>query len=247
MIARQAPSGEIAQLQQDELHGSHHDGVSRPSAQSPVMQFPIHSLPSPSSDQSAHRIGQTDTLPPFAKQSSSGPISPVLTLDPAEAQELFEAWQPAMQRSFPFVPMPPCADFQTWSVERPYLTAAIITASLWGDMARQIDFAQRTLEYLIVQLLLKGQKNLDILQALLVTFCWYFFHIVKNPQATNILQLALGLVIDLGLNRVPDRNQAVRLKLFAMRRPIHGRTEKGETLSLEERRTLLGCYYVTSG
>ncbi|KAI9723067.1 MAG: hypothetical protein M1828_004315 [Chrysothrix sp. TS-e1954] len=212
---------------------------------------PIQSLPSPSSDQS-NRACQVETYPPAAAaaaaKKSSDVISPVLSLDPAEAEQLFDSWRPAMHHGYPFAPMPVCADFETWSVERPFLTAAIITTAMWGDMARQLEFGQRTLEYLVVQLIVKGQKNLDVLQALLVTFAWNFFYITKNPQATNLLQLAIGLVIDLGLNRVPDRNQATRLKLFAMRLPIHGRSKHEEkSLTLEERRTLLGCFYITSG
>lgn len=64
-----------------------------------------------------------------------------------------------------------------------------------------------------------------------------------TTQATTLIQLAMGLVIDLGLNRWPSEATSVLMKNVAAHLG-NGPWRKKHTL--EEMRAALGAFYVTS-
>lgn len=73
----------------------------------------------------------------------------------------------------------------------------------------------------------------------------YHVHFFVNPQTTNLLQLAVGLVIDLGLKRTARAYRQERLE-NAIARSAHGEHANSELRTSEQRRALLGCFYLTT-
>lgn len=61
---------------------------------------------------------------------------------------------------------------------------------------------------------------------------------MAHNEATSLIQLAMGLVVDLGLNRWPSSD-------FGAKAP-KGAGRRKNKHSLEEMRALLGTFYVTS-
>lgn len=71
----------------------------------------------------------------------------------------------------------------------------------------------------------RDEGGLDLLQGLLVWVAWYPVHL--NPKSLGIfkfMQMAVGLVVDLGIDKPPD----------------------AETRSREERLVYLGAYYLST-
>lgn len=68
-----------------------------------------------------------------------------------------------------------------------------------------------------------------------------------DSQATNLIQLANALVIDLGLNRWPldyGRANVIMLKEAAITK--NGRMQSWRKHTLDEMRAALGTFYTTS-
>lgn len=70
----------------------------------------------------------------------------------------------------------------------------------------------------------------------------YYF----EPQATNILQLAVGQVIELGLHKAPALRNKVQCCLVDEATAILKGIKANATHSLEEIRAMLGCFYIAS-
>lgn len=75
------------------------------------------------------------------------------------------------------------------------------------------------------------------------------FHFFIDSQATNFVQLAVALVIDLGLSRWPlDFNKAssLMLKDAVSQAPVTSRKYWNKEHTLDDMRAALGTFYVTS-
>lgn len=68
---------------------------------------------------------------------------------------------------------------------------------------------------------------------------------LSHPQLSNLLQLAVSLVANLGLNSGPGSLEKTKLA-FATNRKPYGDHLATKLLTLEERRAALGCFYLTS-
>ncbi|PMD39436.1 hypothetical protein L207DRAFT_583309 [Hyaloscypha variabilis F] len=100
-------------------------------------------------------------------------------------------------------------------------------------------------------MLARGEKSLDMLQALLVYASWShcFAALLPQDQSTGIIQLVLALVNDLALNRgVRYKGDTGVLLLEAERRIFSGdrRNPRVGERSLDECRALLYAFYLSS-
>lgn len=93
--------------------------------------------------------------------------------------------------------------------------------------------------------LLEGYKSFDVLQGLLVHIAWHQCHVKRNSQITNLLQLAIAVLADLELNK-PVHSNDRRKMIYDAARSSFGFTDETRDLSNEERRALLGCYFLSS-
>lgn len=79
----------------------------------------------------------------------------------------------------------------------------------------------------------------------LMRFYRYHGHLKANPQMTNLLHLALAVLADLGFDKPAHLNDR-RTVIFDASRSSYGFAEETNRMDNEDRRTLLGCFYVTS-
>lgn len=66
-----------------------------------------------------------------------------------------------------------------------------------------------------------------------------------DPQLTNLLQLSIALLVDLGLNKAsytPDKHQMVT----DTTKMLHDNSVYSQIRTNDERRAFLGCFYLTS-
>lgn len=150
----------------------------------------------------------------------------LLSLD--TAYELFETYVNDVVPLIPVVIFPAGYTASAARVEKPVLFAAVITAtscqldpSLFSNLFEEMNrvYAER--------IMVKGQKHLELIQAMLITSIWYCPPDVGEKKPLKFFQyiiLAASMAVDIGLGTKID----------------------GSPGSLEECRTLLACYIACS-
>lgn len=74
---------------------------------------------------------------------------------------------------FPFVVIDKGISAQDLKRDKPFLFKTVIMAASYKDVSQQTTLGKEIIEYLSRRLLIEGEKNLDLLQGLLVYMSWY--------------------------------------------------------------------------
>ncbi|KAL4975293.1 hypothetical protein BDW66DRAFT_160598 [Aspergillus desertorum] len=138
---------------------------------------------------------------------------------------------------FPFVVIPAGWTVASMVKDRPFLllSAVACASSRYGSLQQALaDELKETLSHRVV---IAGEKDLDLLQGLLVHLAWlvlfHFYLDPRNRQTYQYLQMAISMVVDLGLEqRIADMGESE-----AAPDGFCGR---------EACRAYLGCYYLSS-
>ncbi|KAE8036862.1 hypothetical protein FH972_009495 [Carpinus fangiana] len=232
---KQSPPGE--QMQPPQRPGLAPAGVE--------SQFPLtpesvaHAVAAP--PDSAYNTGN-----PYCYEASrTAAFDGSLALSDQDANDLLDEYRIHLQPHFPFVVIDDGISVKEFRHAQPFLFKAVTSVAMYYDFPKQIAVTSDSLKYLGTQMLVQGEKNLDLLQGILVLVSWYHFHVFVNPQMTNLLQLAMALVVDLGLNRKPASELDPKFASFAPR-IAHGKNVVSNVSTPDERRALAGTYYVYS-
>lgn len=131
--------------------------------------------PSTATPQSINSDGETTDLT-YALTAENVSVTsqevPQLEPDEQEAEILLLEFKTKMTEQFPFVVIDSESISQSLYNERPLLWKAIMVAASHGNSDRQMALGANLLEDLTKRLLLKAEKSLDLLQALLVFIAW---------------------------------------------------------------------------
>ena len=93
--------------------------------------------------------------------------------DDEEADLLLLEFKTNMAEQFPFVVIAPQSSTQSLKYERPLLWKAIMVAASHQHLDRQLALGSKLMDDLMTRLLLRPEKSLDLLQALLIFIAWY--------------------------------------------------------------------------
>lgn len=159
-------------------------------------------------------------------------LDPVIqTITVPQMQILMEIYR-GMTDYFPFVPLPKDCSCQELVLQRPMLMFAVLTVSS-HDSARLKTKLSREFRKVVMVKVMNGEKNLDLLQGLLVFIAWHHHYMeVQSVSIPMLLQICMGLAHDLGLERETN----------AIRSPLH----KDGPREREIKRTFLGCSFLVS-
>ena len=92
--------------------------------------------------------------------------------DDQEAELLLLEFKTNMTEQFPFVVIAPDSTSQSLQHEKPLLWKAIIVAASHEKSDRQLALGSKLMEDLTTRLLLRVERSLDLLQALLIFIAW---------------------------------------------------------------------------
>ncbi|EXJ90740.1 hypothetical protein A1O1_03844 [Capronia coronata CBS 617.96] len=142
-----------------------------------------------------------------------------------------------LMQAVPFALLPP--DIQPGDKNPILLLSILLTASSsFRDFQYQADEVFR--HVLADQVIIKGQRSLDLLQGLLTYLTWYHHHFdPETQQFYQLLQLATAMAADLGLPKkfAGDDNNALQTPpIQTVEDPIRN-----------ELRAFLLCYYLNCG
>lgn len=104
----------------------------------------------------------------------------------------------------PFVVLQPHATAQQLLTKKPLLLHAIVTITHFHDLPRQQLMVKQLIRDISERVLINNEKSVDVLQGILVFVAWYHPHMFWGQQVTNLLHLAMALVVDMGVDRSPQ-------------------------------------------
>ncbi|USW47276.1 hypothetical protein Slin15195_G005950 [Septoria linicola] len=136
-----------------------------------------------------------------------------------------------MSGGMPFVVLSPSLTAHEMFSTKPALLRAITTVAMFHDLPRQQTQVRELIRDLSDRIMMKGEKSIDVLQAIIVFVTWAHPHMFWSQQVTNLLHLATAITIDTSL----DRN--LQPACFNVTPRTH---------SMEENRILLGLFYLSS-
>jgi hypothetical protein len=164
----------------------------------------------------------------------------------ATANILLDKYKKVHSTFFPFVIVEPNVDAATLRREFPTVFLAIVATCLDSDHMLQRRIGVEVKKVLCERVLVDNERNLDLLSGILVYLGWAHFHFLpQNKHSYMLLQMAVGLSMDLDLDRCPaHRDQRIGSGLCAKIGPegsfhLHCRRTTAEL------RALLGCFYLS--
>ncbi|KAJ6151738.1 hypothetical protein N7470_006866 [Penicillium chermesinum] len=186
--------------------------------------------------------------PPFAKPTVEADYVDVIdrgmiSLEVASAS--FDRYVKDMAEEMPVVVFPPGTTMDDVRRGKPALFLSVISVAV-GKFDKEIqmplitDFFRLAAESIVV----KGNKSLELVQALLVQAIWYIPpDNLEELKFYQIIHMAIAVSMDLGLNRLSNGD----IKPLARLRDIIAKKHFGPAVDLdgpEARRTWLGCYFL---
>ncbi|KAF8543337.1 hypothetical protein BDD12DRAFT_726571 [Trichophaea hybrida] len=183
----------------------------------------------------------------------------LLSLD--MATELFDLFKEQIAPHFPAIVVPPEATASEIRRTKPTLFLAILAASSGRshpDLRRALQ--KETAKAYADRIMVKSEKSLELVQALLLTSIYYYPpDVYEELSFYIIIHMAASMALDLGLGRKPNYN----FKALQIREPIPPTANFGHPLgknfdwprpknpfpdptTIESRRTFLGCFWACS-
>ncbi|KAM0134431.1 hypothetical protein ACHAO1_005643 [Botrytis cinerea] len=166
-----------------------------------------------------------------------------LELSPAEEESALHCFRTNSIKYLPFMVISSDTNVLEFKKENPFwwLTIVMVTTK---RTSKQIALGMHIRQLLGQKLLISGERNLDLLWGLLTYIAWSQCHYQQRPVWSSMIQLAIGIVFDLGLNKTPPKEAPYLLLNFDARgcpKPfIH------VVGSQQEKRALLCLYSLSS-
>ncbi|KAJ6189815.1 hypothetical protein N7519_004723 [Penicillium mononematosum] len=186
--------------------------------------------------------------------------------DEAEGQLLMEVFFKRMFPLFPFLMIPPNITAEQLRREKPFLYLNISMVAC-QNAPRQRELVDAVKEYVAEHIIVREEHSLDLLQGLLINVAWFIsvsrfprprerlpdvlkveeepHHVVRSTaHLDTFVHLLVAQSFSLGLNQVnyqKNFNYTLTYLKEAMNEDPHNPVR-----TLEERRTYLGCYYLTT-
>lgn len=160
--------------------------------------------------------------------------------DMVATEVLFDRYLRLLAPFMPFVILPAGA---TASRSDPFLLNAISVVAYFHDTAKQQSMAKELMRELSERLLINGERSLSLLQGLLILINWYNPHLFYPQNLNNIIHLAMALTTDLNIDRGPGNCEKAQIEAAAK---AYGVPQPAKTISNDERRAVLGTFYLAS-
>ncbi|PYI28965.1 hypothetical protein BP00DRAFT_401748 [Aspergillus indologenus CBS 114.80] len=156
-----------------------------------------------------------------------------LGLSPVVLEHLLDRFR-SMASYFPFVRLSSDCTAASMAKSRPFLLLAALAAASSNYCHLQDALIRQVRESLSQRVVIAGEKDLDLLQGLLVHLAWFHFSFIPGSQQEyQYLHIAISMVIDLRL----DQETAD---------VVEQRNELSDPYARDACRAYLGCYYMSS-
>ncbi|KAL3425401.1 tRNA processing endoribonuclease [Phlyctema vagabunda] len=157
---------------------------------------------------------------------------------------LLRRYQENLANQFPFVSIEESVGAEELCQSKPFLYKAILIAASFDDVPCQVSISKDIMKDMTNRLFEDGEKDLDLLQGLLIYIVWYQFNFMTSGGQLNVLLgIMASLLVDLRLigNELWTRQDALAENIY---REFQGHPRR--TITIEEKKVVLGCFYVSS-
>lgn len=204
----------------------------------PMQPAQEHVIPAPHTDEA---VSLSASLP----QSLSGAIcSPVASCEPNDndAEVYLARFRADFIGHLPFIDIPDSQTSHQLHQESPLLWLAVMTVASTRT-TQQKAMSRQMREIFGREAFVEGTRSIDFLLAVLVYATWDRYYALDKPLFTSLMQLAIAIVYDLGLDKPPAQDPSLLLSydLKGHNRPSH----YSRLPTMQERRALLGCFLVS--
>lgn len=187
-----------------------------------------------------------ETAPPKTHGNEVADVIDRGIVDFASASAAFDRYVNRMAGEMPMVVFPPGTTMSDVRRQKPALFLAI-TAIAIGPFNKDAQLTVLSEAYQMVadRVVVKGEKSLELVQALLVLTIWYLPpDNLEELKFYQLIHLAVVLAMDIGLNRRAggDLKPFVRIRELLIKEPAGGATDLNGP---EARRTWVGCYFLS--
>ena len=166
--------------------------------------------------------------------------------DLCRSEEILTIFRRDFCPEFPFVLLSSDETSASLRQEKPFLFMSVVAATSYADPQLQRRLAREIQKQIASRMIIKNEKNLDLLQGLLVCLAWYHYFLRDGSiQILLLLQLCVTLVNELGLTRDHSTRMTTRCDQVADT-PV-GLKSNLKRSSLSELRAFLGTFYLCSG
>ncbi|KIW30992.1 uncharacterized protein PV07_02677 [Cladophialophora immunda] len=159
-----------------------------------------------------------------------------------EARLMLDVFRNEFMPHFPFVIIPPHMSLEELRGKKPFFFMVVMMIACRHDVPRQTALGKTLKEIIGQKMMTHGEQSLDLLQGLLVYLAWYHVNLHLGGQLTVVVHLVMSVMIDLGLNK----HYTPRKYAKPQRDYFHLDRHETAARTLEDRRTYLGCFYMTS-
>ncbi|KAI8254234.1 Transcriptional regulator WAR1 [Colletotrichum sp. SAR11_239] len=167
------------------------------------------SQPSPLVGLASHSQGEEDPNVSFyTPPTIIDPSAEAITIIPGyqvtlqEAELIFQLYTSDFVPQFPFVPLPNDNAYDFYR-SKPLLFKTVLWTCMPPSRDLSVGFERWFRQHVAYRVVVLLEKNLEILQALLVYFAWNDILYYARSSDTSLMQLARGLAEDLGLTKRP--------------------------------------------
>ena len=160
------------------------------------------------------------------------------------ASQAFDYYVTEMTPQLPIVAFPPGTQIHDIRRSKPVLFHTILAVAIGPIQPDiQVSLFDEFWKILAERMVVKGDKSLELVQAMVLTSTWYLppdrYEELKFYQLIN---MAITLAIDIGMSR---RTKTARKPFNIMRDWVGKKAFSLDLDSPETRRTWLGCYYLS--
>lgn len=147
----------------------------------------------------------------------------------------------------PFVMISEESTVESMAQHQPFLLYAVFAISTQENKELQNSLETGFRESLLRAVTIEGEKSIDLLQAFVVYLAWYhFFYIPMKQQFNQLLQIAISMCIDMGLDQPPSEAVARKIGLQLDHHYTVGGAKCDRFFSKAARRAYLGCHYLSA-
>ncbi|KAJ5498465.1 hypothetical protein N7453_007516 [Penicillium expansum] len=183
---------------------------------------------------SSSRLKSTNQLPFL--------IHPYLEPSAEEAAAYLVRFRNEFQGHLPFLQVSSSMTAQQLRQESPLLWLSIMTVASTRS-TQQIMLSKEVRGVFGREAYIEGTRNMDFLLAVLVYTTWDRHYCLDRSISTSLVQLAIAILYDLGLDKPPPQDPGVTLAYVLKGCKLSQFTRSPTS---EERRALLGCFLIST-
>lgn len=160
------------------------------------------------------------------------------------AQQMLDRYRFTAIQYFPYVILNPDASLGSMRCQTPFLFLCVITAMMVDNCTLQRQLGEEVRLEIHRRVLLRNEKNLELLQGILVHLAWYHYQFLPQQQQVPLLtNLCVTIVQELGFDRNPKNTTRRSHMAFDGRSLDAPAPTPASTAQL---RALLGTYCMAS-